>query len=110
MRLCAVWVVFLFDVIYYAFGIHYDAVELSEAGFPRADIQGCAIFGALGTVEVISMWFLGGVLSIAFSSLRLFKVCRCLRGRETSMTFRRCGKMMKANEFMTFCLALHAQA
>lgn len=67
-QLCAAWAVFLFDVLYYYFEIQYDAVELSEAGFPKGEHSRMVIFGALGTLVVMSLWFLCGM---AFS--RLFK-------------------------------------
>ena len=67
-QLCAAWVVFLFDVLYYYFEIHYHAVELSETGLPNAEHSRMVIYGALGTLAVMSLWFLCGM---AYS--RLFK-------------------------------------
>lgn len=67
-QLCAAWVVFLFDVVYYYFEIHYDAVELSEAEFPKGEHSRMVIFGAVGTLAVMALWFMFGMF---FS--RLFK-------------------------------------
>ena len=65
-QLCAAWVVFLFDVLYYYFELHWEAIELSEAGFPKSEHSRMVIYGTLGTVGIMSLWFL---LGMAFSRL-----------------------------------------